>query len=428
MPLPRDVNGHRGELRPRYNRAGAWSRCRSTAPSTCERIAYDAKGQRTLIAYGNGVMTRYAYDPRHLPAGPAAQRAVHVDGLTYRPAGTPCCRTSATTTTWPATSSPSSTAPRGGVPPTRALTAATLDWAAARRGDALDRTFTYDPLYRLMSATGREQRPPPGGARGPTSRAAPTRPSTRAYTETYSYDPVGNLLRLVHQPTAAHLTSGFTRGFATSPAPTGSQHLQLMTASGTPYDYTFDANGNLTTETTSRHFSGTTPTGWRPSPPKPSDAEPSVHAHYLYDATGNGSRSSSAARRARRGHPIMSAGSSTTAGPAAPTTTFTSATTSHASPSSALGPAHPDDHGPAVAFQLADHLGSSIAVLDGTGTLINREEYTPTGRPASGLRPQALPILGEGTRGGKWPLLPRSPILCALVGQMAQRRSGRLRG
>ena len=53
-----------------------------------ERIAYDAKGQRALIAYGNGVMTRYAYDPQHVPAGPAAQRALHLDdGPTYRPAG-----------------------------------------------------------------------------------------------------------------------------------------------------------------------------------------------------------------------------------------------------------------------------------------------------------------------------------------------------
>jgi hypothetical protein len=29
-----------------------------------ERIAYNAKGQRVLIAYGNGIMTRHAYDPQ----------------------------------------------------------------------------------------------------------------------------------------------------------------------------------------------------------------------------------------------------------------------------------------------------------------------------------------------------------------------------
>ena len=52
-----------------------------------------------------------------------------------------------------------------------------------------------------------------------------------------------------------------------------------------------------------------------------------------------------------------------------------------------IGPAHPDDKGPAVAVQLADHLGSSVAVLDGPGELTNREEYTPTARPVSAATP-----------------------------------------
>ena len=53
-----------------------------------ERIAYNAKGQRTLIAYGNGVMTRYAYDPKDLPPRTDAHRALHqADALTYRPSG-----------------------------------------------------------------------------------------------------------------------------------------------------------------------------------------------------------------------------------------------------------------------------------------------------------------------------------------------------
>jgi RHS repeat-associated protein len=48
------------------------------------------------------------------------------------------------------------------------------------------------------------------------------------------------------------------------------------------------------------------------------------------------------------------------------------------------GDAHPDDRGPAVAFQLADHLGSAAATLDGSGTLTNREEYTPYGETSFG--------------------------------------------
>ena len=82
-----DVDGERKELRPHYNRAGALERVELDGKTFVERIAYNAKGQRTLIAYGNGVMTRYAYDP-HVPPEAAAHRALHPAGaLAYRPTG-----------------------------------------------------------------------------------------------------------------------------------------------------------------------------------------------------------------------------------------------------------------------------------------------------------------------------------------------------
>src|SRR5262249_24206447 len=61
MLYPRDVEGARKELRPHYNRAGALDHVDLDQTTFVQRIAYNAKGQRTLIAYGNGVMTRYAY-------------------------------------------------------------------------------------------------------------------------------------------------------------------------------------------------------------------------------------------------------------------------------------------------------------------------------------------------------------------------------
>ena len=64
MHYPRTSNGERKELRPHYNRAGALERVELDGATFVEHIAYNAKGQRTLIAYGNGVMTRYAYDPQ----------------------------------------------------------------------------------------------------------------------------------------------------------------------------------------------------------------------------------------------------------------------------------------------------------------------------------------------------------------------------
>ena len=49
-----------------------------------------------------------------------------------------------------------------------------------------------------------------------------------------------------------------------------------------------------------------------------------------------------------------------------------------------FGAAHPDDRGPAVQFQLGDHLGSSNVVVDSAGALVNREELTPYGATSFG--------------------------------------------
>jgi len=49
-----------------------------------------------------------------------------------------------------------------------------------------------------------------------------------------------------------------------------------------------------------------------------------------------------------------------------------------------LGPAHPDDRGPAAQFHLGDHLGSSNVVVDSDGALVNREEFTPYGETSFG--------------------------------------------
>src|SRR5262249_50213038 len=88
LRFPQDVNGRRCKLRPEYNRAGGLEQMWLDEERYVERIAYDAKGQRVLIAYGNGVMTRYGYDPRsfrlkHL----RSERYSKPDGVTYRPDG-----------------------------------------------------------------------------------------------------------------------------------------------------------------------------------------------------------------------------------------------------------------------------------------------------------------------------------------------------
>ena len=191
-------------LQPRRRR---WSRSSLDDTLYVERIAYDAKGQRALIAYGNGVMTRYAYDPRHVPPEAPAQRALHQpDGLTYRPAARRC-RTSATTTTWLGNIlAIRDRTPGSGIPnnPERARCRRPRVWgncwSAATRSTAAS---SYDPIYRLLSATGRECDRPTGRPPWEDQPRGTDLTAHRAYTERYRYDPMGNLLRLEHTADAA---------------------------------------------------------------------------------------------------------------------------------------------------------------------------------------------------------------------------------
>jgi hypothetical protein len=61
MQFPQDVEDKRVMLLPAYNRACGLETVLLSKRPYVDRIAYDSKGQRSLIAYGNGAMTRYAF-------------------------------------------------------------------------------------------------------------------------------------------------------------------------------------------------------------------------------------------------------------------------------------------------------------------------------------------------------------------------------
>ena len=386
MHYPQDVEGNRKELRPQYNRAGALERVELDSTTYVEQIAYNAKGQRTLIAYGNGVMTRYAYDAEIFRlVRLRTEKYNHPDELTYRPTGTPIQDFAYQYDLVGNITAIQNRTPASGIlnNPQALETADTQLAQLLAAGDALVRRFTYDPIYRLLSATGRECDRPPETP--PWVDAAPrctdlTR--TRSYTERYQYDPMGNVLQLQHQSN----NSGFTRRFEIV---TGNNRLANMTvariSTETNYAYTYNVNGNLTQENSSRYFEWDHSDQMKMYRTQTGNAEPSVHAHYLYD--GSGQRVKKLVRKQ---------------GGEVEVTVYIDGifeerrlgglvnNVLHVMDDQSrialvrVGTPFPDDSTPAVKYQLGDHLGSSNVVISGSGNWVNREEYTPYGETSFG--------------------------------------------
>ena len=427
VQYPQDVEGGRRVLRPRYNRAGALESVELGDAKYVEHIAYNAKGQRVFIAYANAVMTRYAYDPQTFR--PVRMRSERYSmppnsALTFHP---------------DAPNNPlqdiaydydlagnllriEDRTPGSGVKNNpQAMQAADPQLAQLLvKGDALIRRFDYDPLYRLLSATGREckniTKPRPwtdeqwcgfnsGNLGTPNQDNAPD--LTASYKEEYTYDPAGNLVSLKHKSNGGVWTRHFGMGGLAPQAWSEQWPLHLsatdewvnppgnrLTHVGDDspviaQTHFYDVNGNLKRETTSRHFEWDHSDRMRAYRTQTEGAEPSVHAHYLYDVGGQRVK-----KLVRKGggnievtiyidgvfehHRIVKASSTQ------------ENNTLHVMDNQSrvalvrVGAPFPDDNGPAVRFHLGDHLGSSSLVVDSGGAWINREEYTPYGETSLG--------------------------------------------
>lgn len=379
MTYPEDVDNQRRRLIPHYNRAGALdsvSLARTGAGGALisdtfvERIAYNAKGQRTLIAYGNGIMTRHAYDTRtfrltHLRTeqyGKPADFTFHPAGQPFQEFGYDYDLT-------------------GNILDIHDRTPGSGINGSASGIDKLDRTFSYDALYRLRSATGRECDEPPDVPWDDRPRSTDLT-KTRSYTEQYVYDVAGNIEQLKHLSNG----SGFTRVFDLV---AGNNRLSKLTIGEEDFVYEYDANGNMVRETTSRHFEWDWADRMKVFRNQTGGSEPSVHAHYLYDS--NGQRVKKFVRKQGgqvevtvyidemfEYQRIVQAG------------TVEENNTLHVMDNQSrialvrVGNPFADDTTPAVKYHLGDHLGSSNVVIDAGGSWVNREEYTPYGETGFG--------------------------------------------
>jgi RHS repeat-associated protein len=189
-------------------------------------IDYDAKGQRTRINYGNGVVTEYTYDEetfrlirlhtvRVLNAPPLLQDMHY----TYDPVG-------------------NITRIRDDAQP-----------VIVHAGEKVEplATYTYDAMYRLTEATGREHISQQGTGQPDhqdiprVSSAHPHQPEAmRNYTETYEYDAVGNFVAMFHRARRGTWTRNYTT------AEHSNRLLKTTLPEGRWGHYSYDTHGNMT--------------------------------------------------------------------------------------------------------------------------------------------------------------------------------------
>jgi RHS repeat-associated protein len=251
--------------------------------------------------------------------------------------------------------------------------------------DALDRAFSYDPLYRLLSASGRECDMPPDRPPWDEGHRCTDVTRVRGYTEQYAYDAAGNLTQMQHMASVGSFTRAFSHG------PVSNRVVSVTSADGfnRHYAYTYDANGHLVRENTERYFQWDHGGRMKAYRIQVGTAEPSVHAHYLYDA--NGQRIKKLVRL-QGGcydvtvyvdglfeHHLRVRGDNQQENDA-----LHLLDGSQRIATVRVGAPFPDDNAPAVRYHAEDHLGSSNVVIDDAGIWVNREEYTPYGETSFG--------------------------------------------
>jgi RHS repeat-associated protein len=195
---------------------------------TCvENIDYNAKGQRSLIEYGNGVQTRYEYDPimfrlaqMKTTRGPG-EDLQHLS-YTYDPTGNV----------------------------THIQDAAQQTIFFANTRITPDSDYRYDAVYQLIEATGREHI----GQAGQVDHGDPqiyplphpnSGEAMQRYTERYAYDAAGNIVSMIHQANGGSWTRRYRYG-------SDNNHLLAISLPGDdptgPYAgrYAHNAHGSMT--------------------------------------------------------------------------------------------------------------------------------------------------------------------------------------
>ncbi len=381
-----DANAGYGKtITPRFNRAGALQSVAMSGADTpsVDYIAYNAKGQRILAALGNGVMTRYAYDENVF-------RLKRMRSEKYDPTSTP--ETGYTLPTDQSGKKYQDIVYAYDAVGNILTTDEHVTAVGIAGADTMLRTFTYDALYRLLSATGREsdilKTDPWQDQLAVKSQAGydDTPQNTRWYKEIYTYDGVGGLTHLTH--TYGSPSSQWVRDYTTE---TGSNRMTALDVGSNSYAYTYDASGNLIQENTERHFEWDFAGRMRAFRNQVAGSQATVFAHYTYDSGGQRVQKVVSKSGANPVHTVYIDGLfehhvelASDGSTAAENNVLHVMDDTKRVATKRLGSELDGSNPPAVQYHLGDHLQSSAVVVDDTGAFYNREEYRPYGESSFG--------------------------------------------
>ena len=380
---------------PSYDPAGLLDRLdgrlRGAAATTAfaERIEYNARGQRTLLRYGNGTSTAYSYDRLTFRLTRLVTRrgSRRLQDLRY---------------TYDAIGNPTQVSDRA---QQQSFFRNQVVRPSAR--------YAYDALYRLIEATAREhlgqgcadrQRPVPPGATD-TPRTGLPQPgdgtAMARYTERYSYDEAGNLLLVQHRSANAAY-GGWARAYRYEEPSLlePDRHSNRLTGAGPardpspPQRFGYDEQGNTTSipeiPLLRWNYADQLHTTARRAAPE-GESDPGATTYYVYDATGQRSRkvtrrAGPTHRPARKSERIYVSGLEIFReyGPDG-TVTLERETLNVFDDTHRLALVETrtagTDRGPGelIRYQLTNHLDSSVLELDQDAQVISYEEYYPYG-------------------------------------------------